>query len=84
MTTEVHPPWHRSTGSLSSIDQSMGPCASTVFRHQDGLVVGCEAPWAAQAADPVIARVGGRQEQENWGGFKRFLEAREELGPNPS
>jgi uncharacterized protein YndB with AHSA1/START domain len=30
---------------------------------------------------PVIARVGRRQEQENWGGLKRFLEAREEPAP---
>ena len=30
---------------------------------------------------PVIARVGQRQELENWGGLKRFLEAREELAP---
>ena len=27
---------------------------------------------------PVIVRVGRRQEQENWGGLKGFLEAREE------
>ena len=33
---------------------------------------------------PVIARVGRRQEQENWGGLKRFLEAREELAPGAS
>ena len=33
---------------------------------------------------PVIARVGRRQEQENWGGLKRFLEAREELAPAAS
>lgn len=33
---------------------------------------------------PVIARVGRRQEQENWGGLKRFLEAREELAPDAS
>jgi uncharacterized protein YndB with AHSA1/START domain len=33
---------------------------------------------------PVIARVGRRQEQENWGGLKRFLEAREELAPEAS
>ena len=28
---------------------------------------------------PIIARAGRRQEQENWGGLKRFLEARDEL-----
>jgi hypothetical protein len=33
---------------------------------------------------PVIARVGRRQERENWGGLKRFLEAREELAPEAS
>ena len=33
---------------------------------------------------PVIVRVGRRQEQENWGGLKRFLEAREELAPEAS
>jgi uncharacterized protein YndB with AHSA1/START domain len=33
---------------------------------------------------PVIARVGQHQEQENWGGLKRFLEAREELAPDAS
>ena len=33
---------------------------------------------------PVIARVGRRQEQENWGGLKRFLEAREQLAPEAS
>ena len=33
---------------------------------------------------PVIARVGSRQEQENWGGLKRFLEARQELPPGAS
>jgi uncharacterized protein YndB with AHSA1/START domain len=33
---------------------------------------------------PVIVRVGRRQEQENWGGLKRFLEAREELAPAAS
>jgi hypothetical protein len=33
---------------------------------------------------PVIARVGRRQEQENWGGLKRFLEAREEVAPEAS
>ena len=33
---------------------------------------------------PVIARVGRRQEQENWGGLKRFLEARDELAPEAS
>jgi uncharacterized protein YndB with AHSA1/START domain len=33
---------------------------------------------------PAIARVGRRQEQENWGGLKRFLEAREELAPEAS
>ena len=33
---------------------------------------------------PVIARVGQRQELENWGGLKRFLEAREELAPDAS
>jgi uncharacterized protein YndB with AHSA1/START domain len=33
---------------------------------------------------PVIARVGRRQEQENWGGLKRLLEAREELAPEAS
>ena len=33
---------------------------------------------------PVIARVGRRQEQENWGGLKRFLEARENLAPEAS
>jgi uncharacterized protein YndB with AHSA1/START domain len=33
---------------------------------------------------PVIARMGRRQEQENWGGLKRFLEAREELAPEAS
>jgi hypothetical protein len=27
---------------------------------------------------------GPRQEQENWGGLKRFLEAREELAPEAS
>jgi hypothetical protein len=29
----------------------------------------------------VIDRVGRRQEQENWSGLKRFLEAREEQAP---
>jgi hypothetical protein len=29
----------------------------------------------------VIVRVGRHQEQESWGGLKRFLEAREELAP---
>ena len=33
---------------------------------------------------PVIARVGRRQEQENWGGLKRFLEAGEDLAPEAS
>ena len=33
---------------------------------------------------PVIARVGQRQELENWGGLKRFLEAQEELAPDAS
>jgi uncharacterized protein YndB with AHSA1/START domain len=33
---------------------------------------------------PVIVRVGRREEQENWGGLKRFLEAREELAPDAS
>jgi uncharacterized protein YndB with AHSA1/START domain len=33
---------------------------------------------------PFIVRVGRRQEQENWGGLKRFLEAREELAPKAS
>jgi hypothetical protein len=33
---------------------------------------------------PVIARVGRRQEQKNWGGLKRFLETREELAPEAS
>jgi hypothetical protein len=33
---------------------------------------------------PVIVRVGRRQEQENWGGLKRFLEAREEPAPQAS
>ena len=33
---------------------------------------------------PVIAGVGRRQEQQNWGGLKRFLEAREELAPEAS
>jgi hypothetical protein len=33
---------------------------------------------------PVIVRVGRRQEQESWGGLKRFLEAREELAPEAS
>jgi uncharacterized protein YndB with AHSA1/START domain len=33
---------------------------------------------------PVIARVGRRQERENWGGLKRFLEAGEELAPEAS
>jgi uncharacterized protein YndB with AHSA1/START domain len=33
---------------------------------------------------PVIARVGRRQEQENWVGLKRFLEARKELAPEAS
>ena len=33
---------------------------------------------------PVIARVGRRQERENWGDLKRFLEAREELAPEAS
>jgi hypothetical protein len=33
---------------------------------------------------PVIARVGRRQERENWGGLKRFLEARAELAPEAS
>jgi uncharacterized protein YndB with AHSA1/START domain len=33
---------------------------------------------------PVIARVGQGQELENWGGLKRFLEAREELAPDAS
>jgi uncharacterized protein YndB with AHSA1/START domain len=33
---------------------------------------------------PVIARVGRRQERENWGGLKRFLETREELAPDAS
>jgi hypothetical protein len=30
---------------------------------------------------PVIARVGRRQERENWSALKRFLEAREERAP---
>jgi hypothetical protein len=30
---------------------------------------------------PVIARAGRRQEQENWSGLKRFLEAQEEVAP---
>jgi hypothetical protein len=38
-----------------------------------------QAAWADRLLTPVIARVGRRQEQENWGGLKRFLEAREEL-----
>jgi len=46
--------------------------------------VGGQTAWAGPAADPVIARVGRRQEQENWGGLKRFLEAREELAPDAS
>jgi len=33
---------------------------------------------------PVIARVGRRQERENWGGLERFLEAREDLAPEAS
>ena len=33
---------------------------------------------------PVIVRVGRRQEQQNWGGLKRFLEAREERAPAAS
>ena len=33
---------------------------------------------------PAIVRMGRRQEQENWGGLKRFLEAREELAPEAS
>jgi hypothetical protein len=33
---------------------------------------------------PVIASVGRRQEQENLGGLKRFLEARKELAPEAS
>jgi uncharacterized protein YndB with AHSA1/START domain len=33
---------------------------------------------------PVIVRVGRRQERENWGGLKRFLEAREEQAPAAS
>jgi hypothetical protein len=33
---------------------------------------------------PVIVRVGRRQEQENWGGLKGFLEAREEPAPTAS
>jgi hypothetical protein len=33
---------------------------------------------------PVIVRVGRRQEQENWGSLKRFLEAREEQAPAAS
>ena len=33
---------------------------------------------------PAIVRVGRRQERENWGGLKRFLEAREELAPEAS
>ena len=33
---------------------------------------------------PVIVRVGRRQEEANWGGLKRFLEAREELAPDAS
>jgi uncharacterized protein YndB with AHSA1/START domain len=33
---------------------------------------------------PVIVRVGRRQEQENWGGLKRFLEVREQLAPEAS
>jgi hypothetical protein len=33
---------------------------------------------------PAIARVGRRQEQENWGGLKRLLEAREERAPEAS
>ena len=33
---------------------------------------------------PVIVRVGRRQEQANWGGLTRFLEAREELAPEAS
>jgi hypothetical protein len=30
---------------------------------------------------PVIARMGRRQEQENWAGLRRFLEAREDRAP---
>jgi Polyketide cyclase / dehydrase and lipid transport len=33
---------------------------------------------------PVIARMGRRQERENWGGLKRFLEAREGRAPEAS
>jgi uncharacterized protein YndB with AHSA1/START domain len=33
---------------------------------------------------PVIVCVGRRQEQENWGGLKRFLEVGEELAPEAS
>jgi uncharacterized protein YndB with AHSA1/START domain len=33
---------------------------------------------------PVIVRVGRRQEQENWGSLKRFLEVREQLAPEAS
>jgi hypothetical protein len=33
---------------------------------------------------PVIVCVGRREEQENWGGLKRFLEVREGLAPDAS
>jgi hypothetical protein len=40
-----------------------------------------ETSRATTHVNPLIVRVGRRQKQENWGGLKRFLEAREELAP---
>ena len=74
----------------SSIHMSAADIAGTL--RFDPLASGTQMGWSwvvrprglYRLLTPVIARVGRRQERENWGGLKRFLEAREEVAPEAS